>query len=83
MVYLFPINHDQISEDDNIIMSSGLNVRAANGIFIFLSIVEIIFQTIAIVSMVTDIKIFKIKIPFGNTLWYLISLIVSIYSTTL
>lgn len=58
-----------------------IDVRAANGWLIFVSIVLIIFQATAIVELfVDDIKVLKIKIPFGGSLWYLVTIIVSHHS---
>ena len=60
---------------------SHIDVRAANGWLIFVSAVLIIFQTAAIVELfVDDIKVLKIKIPFGGSLWYLVTIIVSHHS---
>ena len=55
----------------------GVNLRATNGCFIFLSLVEIILQIVAVIELFLDVKLIKIKIPLGNTLWYLVNLIVS------
>ena len=56
----------------------GVNVTAVNGWFIFLSLVEMIVQAVAITTFFVDIKLLKIKIPLGKSLWYLFNLIVSV-----
>ena len=54
-----------------------INIQAANGWLLFVSIVLIIFQIAAIIGLFVDIKVLKIKIPCGGSLWYLLTIIVS------
>ena len=56
----------------------GVNVTAVNVWFILLSLAEMIVQVVAIITFFVDIKLLKIKIPLGKSLWYLFNLIVSI-----
>lgn len=54
-----------------------INIRAANGWLLLVSIVLIIFQIAAIVELFADIKLLKIKFPCGGSLWYFVTIIVS------
>ena len=55
----------------------GVNLRATNGWFIFLCLVETVLQIVAITELFLDIKLLKIKIPLGKSLWYLVNIVVS------
>ena len=55
----------------------GVDLRATNGWFIFLCLVEIVLQIVAITELFLDIKLLKIKIPLGKSLWYLVNIVVS------
>ena len=55
----------------------GVDLRATNGWFIFLCLVETILQIVAITELFLDIKLLKIKIPLGKSLWYLVNIVVS------
>ena len=56
----------------------GVNLRATSGWLIFISLVVTTFHMVAIVDLFTDIKLLRIKIPLGKSLWYLFTIIVSI-----
>ena len=54
-----------------------VDLRATNGCFIFLCLVETVLQIVAITELFLDIKLLKIKIPLGKSLWYLVNIVVS------
>lgn len=62
------IIYDQVPE------TGGL--KAVNGVLAFLSLATIIVQIVAIIDLFKRFKLLRIKIPSGNTLWYLSSIIV-------
>ena len=63
---------DEVPED-------GLN--AAYGVLMFLSLATIIFQIVAIIDLFKRFKLLRMKIPSGNTLWYLSSIIVRLLTS--
>ena len=54
-----------------------VNLKAANGWLICLSLMLMIFQIAAIVELFANIKLLKIKFPCGGSLWYLVTIVVS------
>ena len=59
----------------------GVNLRTTSGCIIFISLVEVIFQVVAIIWLFVDVQFLNIKIPLGNTIWYLFTIIVSLNIT--
>ena len=54
-----------------------INLQVINGWLICFSLMLMVFQIVAIVDLFTDIKLLKIKFPCGSSLWYLVTIIVS------
>ena len=55
-------------------------LKISNGWLIFLSLVVVIYQILATTHLFEPIKLMKIKVHLGNSLWYLSTIIVSTMS---